>query len=67
MQAVDCVIDDLVATGLFVAQDRLLCPDSHRYCKGLRLARNGVSLLKVRKGEPRVTSEFVHQLREELS
>ena len=28
--------------------------------------RNGVPLLKVRKGAPRVTSELVHQLREEL-
>jgi predicted CopG family antitoxin len=28
--------------------------------------RNGVALLKVKKGAPRVTSEFVHQLREEL-
>jgi hypothetical protein len=28
--------------------------------------RNGVPLLKVRKGGPRVTSELVHQLREEL-
>jgi len=28
--------------------------------------RNGVPLLKVRKGVPRVTSELVHQLREEL-
>lgn len=28
--------------------------------------RNGVPLLKVRKGAPRVTSELVHQLREDL-
>ena len=28
--------------------------------------RNGVPLLKVRKGAARVTSELVHQLREEL-
>ena len=28
--------------------------------------RNGVPLLPVRKGAPRVTSEMVHQLREEL-
>ncbi|MGC1300193.1 MAG: hypothetical protein WA869_34640 [Alloacidobacterium sp.] len=28
--------------------------------------RNGVPLLKVRKGAQRVTSELVHQLREEL-
>ena len=29
-------------------------------------SRNGVPLLKVRKGAPRVTSELVHQLREDL-
>jgi hypothetical protein len=28
--------------------------------------RNGVPLLKVKKGAPRVTSELVRQLREEL-
>jgi hypothetical protein len=28
--------------------------------------RNGVPLLKIRKGAPRVTSDLVHQLREEL-
>ena len=28
--------------------------------------RNGVPLLPVRKGAPRVSSELVHQLREEL-
>jgi len=28
--------------------------------------RNGVPLLKVRKGASRITSELVHQLREEL-
>jgi hypothetical protein len=28
--------------------------------------RNGVPLLKVRKGAPRVSSELIHQLREEL-
>jgi hypothetical protein len=28
--------------------------------------RNGVPLLKVRKGTPRVTSELVHRLREDL-
>jgi hypothetical protein len=31
-----------------------------------RRTRNGVSLLPVRAGTPRVTSELVHQLREEL-
>jgi hypothetical protein len=38
MQAVPTVIDALVATGLFIAEDKLPCPDSHRYCKGLRLS-----------------------------
>ena len=28
--------------------------------------RNGVPLLKVKRGAPRVTSELVHRLREEL-
>jgi hypothetical protein len=28
--------------------------------------RNGVPLLNIRKGAPRVTSELVHRLREEL-
>jgi len=28
--------------------------------------RNGVPLLKIQKGAPRVTSELVHRLREEL-
>jgi hypothetical protein len=31
-----------------------------------RKTRNGVPLLKMRKGAPRVTSELVHRLREEL-
>jgi hypothetical protein len=31
-----------------------------------RKTRNGVPLLPVRAGTPRVTSELVHQLREEL-
>ena len=31
-----------------------------------RTTRNGVPLLSVRAGSPRVTSELVHQLREEL-
>jgi hypothetical protein len=34
-------------------------PSSHK-------TRNGVPLLRVRKGSPRVTSELVQQLREEL-
>lgn len=37
MQAVTSVIDALVATGLFFAEEKLLCPDSRRYCKGVRL------------------------------
>jgi hypothetical protein len=37
MQAVTSVIDALVATGLFVAEEELLCPDSGRHCKGIRL------------------------------
>lgn len=36
-QAVTSVIDALVATGLFVVVSKLRCPDSHRYCKGIRL------------------------------
>ena len=36
-QAVKDVIDDLVATGLFEINERLQCPDSGRFCKGLRL------------------------------
>ena len=31
-----------------------------------RKTRNGVPLLNVREGTPKVTSELVHQLREEL-
>ena len=37
-QAVNTVVDDLVATGLFVVSWELSCPDSGRECKGLRLA-----------------------------
>jgi len=37
MQAVTSVIDDLIAARLFVVEDDLPCPDSHRRCKGLRL------------------------------
>jgi hypothetical protein len=36
MQAVESVIEYLVATGLFERDDHLLCPESRRYCKGLR-------------------------------
>jgi predicted CopG family antitoxin len=34
--------------------------------EGARKTRNGVPLLKLRKGAPRVSSELVHRLREEL-
>jgi len=37
-QAVNSVIDDLLATGLFVLVKKLRCPDSGSYCKGIRLA-----------------------------
>lgn len=37
-QAVEGVIDALVATGLFVDEEKLLCPESHRKCRGLRLS-----------------------------
>jgi len=40
---------------------RALAPDASKI-----KTRNGVPLLKVKKGAPRVTSELVHQLREEL-
>jgi hypothetical protein len=36
MQAVESVIDDLVATGLFERDEHLFCPESRRYCKALR-------------------------------
>jgi hypothetical protein len=40
---------------------RALSPDDSKV-----MTRNGVPLLKVKKGAPRVTSELVQQLREEL-
>ncbi len=40
---------------------RGLCPPESKL-----KVRNGVPLLKLRKGAPRVTSELVRQLREEL-
>ncbi len=36
-QAVNGVMDDLVKTQLFVVVKKLRCPDSGRYCKGIRL------------------------------
>lgn len=37
-QAENSILDDLVNTGLFVIATGLLCPDSGRRVKGLRLA-----------------------------
>jgi hypothetical protein len=37
-QAVESVIDALVATGLFADEEKLLCPESHKKCRGLRLS-----------------------------
>lgn len=34
-QAVNTVIDDLLSTGLFDLNEKLICPDSGRLCKGL--------------------------------
>jgi len=39
LQAVDSVIDALIATKLFVVENDLFCPESHRFCKGLRLCK----------------------------
>ena len=39
-QAVNQVIDDLVATGLF-EPGTFVCPDSGRHCKGIMLVGNG--------------------------
>ena len=36
-QAEMSVIEALVATGLFVSVERLRCPDSGKYCQGLKL------------------------------
>lgn len=35
-QGVNQVVDALVATGRFEAVERLTCPDTGRFCKGLR-------------------------------
>ncbi len=43
-QSVVEVRRDLVATGLFVERNRLLCPDSGRLCKGLQLTAKGKEL-----------------------
>ena len=48
------VISDLARRALSPAESRIK-------------TRNGVPLLKVKKGAPRVTSELVHHLREEIS
>ena len=36
-QAENSVLEALVATGRFQIVNKLVCPDSGRYCKGLRL------------------------------
>ena len=36
-QATNEVIDQLVDTGVFVIEGKLLCPDSGRNCKGIKL------------------------------
>ncbi|MGZ8907439.1 MAG: hypothetical protein ACXW1U_17155 [Methylobacter sp.] len=36
-QAENSVLNDLVNTGLFTIERRLLCPDKETYCKGVRL------------------------------
>ena len=36
-QAVNEIVEQLVKTGLFEQEDNLICPDSGKMCKGLRL------------------------------
>ena len=55
MQAVGSIIDALVATGLFTKEDNLVCPDSGRKCKGLRLARGA----RATSAESSVILEYV--------
>ena len=43
-QAANEIVDDLVATGLFVIEQDLTCPDTGRGCKGLRLTAAGREL-----------------------
>jgi hypothetical protein len=38
-QAQNSIVDALVATGLLVADDNLICPDSGQCCKGIRLVQ----------------------------
>jgi len=40
-QADNTVVSQLVRTGLFKATESLLCPDSGKLCKGVRLAADG--------------------------
>lgn len=40
-QAQNSVVRDLIATGLFALDGSLVCPDSGRLCKGLRLVSKG--------------------------
>jgi hypothetical protein len=42
-QAVNQVVEALVATGLFEVVKKLPCPDSGSLCKGLRLVEQGAS------------------------
>ena len=49
-QAVNDVIDDLVATGLFEIEQSLKCPDTDRGCKGLRLTTVGKELASQSRG-----------------
>lgn len=41
MQAISQVVEALVETGLFRVERNLICPDSGRPCKGLRLTDAG--------------------------
>lgn len=38
-QAENSVLDALVQTGAFESVERLICPDTGKYCKGVRLVR----------------------------
>ncbi|MCX9157821.1 hypothetical protein OPU71_16985 [Niveibacterium sp. 24ML] len=40
-QAENLVLSALVATGFFVIERRLRCPDTGNYCKGVRLLQDG--------------------------
>ncbi len=57
-QAVNEVIQQLVATGKFVIERRLSCPDSGRRCKGLRLAKVKI----VSRNGTEIKNSFVERL-----